>query len=59
MSDIKNTLSADALANVAGGECTPQQYIDLIGQLTRAYEQLIDFTSYVMGRVSGDPPVQP
>jgi hypothetical protein len=59
MSDTKIPLPAEALKNVGGGACTPQQYIDILGQLTNAYEQLIDFTSYVMERVSGDPPVQP
>jgi hypothetical protein len=33
--------------------------MDILGQLTDAYEQLIDFTGYVIGRVSGDPPAQP
>jgi len=59
MSETKKELSSEALKNVGGGECTPQQYLDILGQLTDAYEQLIDFTSYVIGRVNGDPPVQP
>lgn len=59
MSDTKTPLPAEKLTNVGGGECTPQQYMDILGQLTDAYEQLIDFTGYVIGRVSGDPPTQP
>ena len=59
MSETKNALPPEALTNVGGGSCTPQQYIDILGQLTSAYEQLIDFTGYVIGRVAGDPPVQP
>ena len=59
MSDTKPTLPAEALKNIGGGECTPQDYITMVGQLTDAYESLIDFTSYVIGRVAGDPPVQP
>jgi hypothetical protein len=59
MSETKPTLPTEALKNIGGGECTPQEYITIVGQLTDAYESLIDFTSYVIGRVSGDPPVQP
>jgi hypothetical protein len=59
MSETKPTLPAEALKSVGGGECTPQEYLTMVGQLTDAYEALIDFTSYVIGRVSGDPPVQP
>jgi hypothetical protein len=59
MSETKTTVPVEALKNVGGGACTPQQYMDILGQLTDAYEQLIDFTGYVIGRVSGDPPAQP
>ena len=59
MSETKPTLPSETLNSIGGGGCTPQEYLDMVGQLTNAYEALIDFTSYVIGRVSGDPPVQP
>jgi hypothetical protein len=59
MSDTKTEISAESLKKIGGGECTAQEYITIVGQLTDAYESLVDFTSYVMGRISGDPPTQP
>ena len=59
MSETKTTVPADALKNIGGGECTAQDYLSIVGDLTSAYEALVDFTSYVIGRVNGDPPVQP
>ena len=35
-----------------GGACTPQQVAEFIPQLRSAYEGLIDFTVYVMERVT-------
>ena len=49
----KTALTTEQIEKIAGGgECTPQQYIDILKDLTAAYESLIDFTSYVMERVS-------
>lgn len=60
MSESKTEVAVESLTKVGGGsDCSPQQYIDILGQLTTAYEQLIEFTGYVIGRVSGDPPAQP
>lgn len=55
MSDTipRTNLTAEELKAVAGGECTPQEWITILDQLKNSYEQLIDFTSYVIERVSG------
>ena len=54
MSDKPGTnLTAEELKAVAGGECTPEQWISILDNLKQSYEQLIDFTSYVIERVSG------
>lgn len=36
---------------ISGGACTPQQIVEIFGQLKTSYESLIDFTSYVIERV--------
>jgi hypothetical protein len=59
MSDTKSEVSEETLKRVGGGECSVQDYIVLTTQLTDAYESLIDFTSYVIGRINGDPPPAP
>ena len=59
MSDTKTEVGTENLKRIGGGACTAEDYITIVGQLTDAYESLIDFTSYVMGRVAGDPPTQP
>ncbi len=53
MSEEKNEVAAENLTKIGGGDCTPEDYITLVGQLTDAYEGLISFTTYVMERVSG------
>ena len=54
MSDKPHTpLTAEELKAIAGGECTPEQWIGILDNLKQSYEQLIDFTSYVIERVSG------
>ena len=53
MSEQKTEVAAENLQKIGGGECTAQDYVELVGQLTDAYEGLIEFTSYVIGRVSG------
>lgn len=49
-------LSQEQIDAIAGGECTPQEWIDIFGQLKTSYESLIDFTSYVIERVAGGNP---
>lgn len=53
MSEEKNEVAAENLTKIGGGECTAEDYISIVGQLTDAYEGLISFTTYVMERVSG------
>src|SRR5258706_12892488 len=48
----KTELTTQQLEKVGGGYCTPEQLLDLTKSLTDAYETLIDFTSYVMDRIS-------
>jgi hypothetical protein len=46
-------LTEDQVEAISGGICTAQQYADMLTQLKSSYETLIDFTTYVMERVSG------
>ena len=57
MSDNKpgTQLSAEELQAVSGGDCTPEQWLEILNQLKQSYETLIDFTSYVIERVAGTP----
>lgn len=59
MSETGKKLETEQVAQVAGGSCTAEEAQTIIANLTDTYEQLIDFASYVMARVSGDPPVGP
>ena len=34
-----------------GGECSASDVVGILGQLTSAYESLVDFTSHVIERV--------
>jgi hypothetical protein len=58
MSEAKE-VSVENLKNVGGGGCTPEDMILITGQLTGAYESLIEFTTYVIGRIAGDQPPTP
>ncbi len=58
MSDTKE-VSGESLRKIGGGGCTPEEIIEITTQLTDAYESLVEFTTYVIGRVAGDPPAQP
>lgn len=42
----------EQLQRISGGDCTPQEVIDIFDQLKDSYETLIDFTSYVIERVA-------
>lgn len=54
MSDTKPVeVNAEQLQNIGGGGCTPQDLVMITNQLTSAYESLVDFTSHVIGRISG------
>jgi bacteriocin-like protein len=49
----EGVLSEEQLAKISGGDCNLSDYIDALGDLKAAYEQVIDFTSYVIERVAG------
>ena len=59
MSEAGKKLDAAQVEQVAGGTCTAEEAQTIISNLTGTYEELIEFATYVMGRVSGDPPVEP
>ena len=44
-------LTEEQIQAVAGGSCTAEQIVILTNQLKTAYDNLIDFTSYVIERV--------
>jgi hypothetical protein len=48
----KTELTTEQLQKVGGGDCTPEQIMSITKGLTEAYESLVEFTSYVMERVS-------
>lgn len=53
MSDIK-TVSPESASQIGGGsDCTLKDVVELSDKLADAYENLIEFTTYVMERVSG------
>jgi hypothetical protein len=58
MSEAKE-VSVENLKSIGGGGCTVEEIITITGQLTDAYESLIEFTTYVIGRVNGDQPPTP
>jgi hypothetical protein len=45
-------ISEEQLERISGGSCTPEEWIKVFGELKGAYEELIDFTSYVIERVA-------
>lgn len=45
-------ITTEELEAIAGGSCTPQEYLDILGRLGQSYETLIQFTSYVIERVA-------
>jgi hypothetical protein len=52
--DVTQAISVEDAAKIGGGDCTLKDVVDLSGQLANAYENLIEFTTYVMERVSGN-----
>ena len=49
----EGVLSEEQIAKISGGDCSVNDYIIALDQLKAAYEQVIDFTSYVIERVAG------
>jgi len=48
----KFELTEEQLQKIGGGDCTVQDYVDMLGQLKESYDTLVDFTSYVIERVA-------
>jgi hypothetical protein len=46
--------AAQVEAAAAGGECSPEAVVGITESLIEAYENLVDFTSHVIGRVAGE-----
>lgn len=48
-------ISDELLEKISGGagECTVQDYISALSQIKDTYDNLVDFTSYVIERVVG------
>ena len=46
-------LTPEQIEAVSGGSCTPADYAAIVPQLKAAYDGLVDFTVYVMERVTG------
>jgi hypothetical protein len=59
MSDIKVPtipkgldLTQEQIDAISGGECSLQSIAEITAQLKQSYENLVDFTSYVIERVA-------
>jgi hypothetical protein len=51
---VGQALDEAQVTEIAGGDiCTPAQYIEITKSLKESYDNLVDFTSYVMERVLG------
>jgi hypothetical protein len=55
VSRVGSDLTPGQAQAVGGGECDAELLLQLTGQLKEAYDNLVDFTSYVIGRVAGEP----
>ena len=52
---IPKGIDSELAQKVAGGGlCSPDEFNKLISDLRTNYDQLVDFTSYVFDRVSGN-----
>ena len=49
-------LDAEHLNAIGGGNCTVGDLLKLSNELKSAYENLVEFTTYVIERVGGGPP---
>ena len=52
MSDTK-TVTPEAASQIGGGDCTVSDVVQISDKLIDAYENLIEFTTYMMERVNG------
>lgn len=53
MADPK-AISSEVAEKIGGGDCTLKDVVDLSGELTRAYDNLVEFSTYVIERVVGE-----
>ena len=44
-------ITEEQIQRISGGSCTPEEIIKVLGELKEAYDQVVDFTSYVIERV--------
>ena len=53
---VNNELDAAQAAEASGGFslCDPQVLVQITQSLTQSYENLVDFTSHVIGRIAGE-----
>ena len=51
--DAMRNLSDEQLAEIAGGNCTPAELVQVVKDLKDSYDTLVEFTSYVIERVAG------
>ncbi len=47
----RDILTEEQIEKISGGSCTAEDFVVISGQLREAYDNLVDFTSYVMERV--------
>lgn len=45
-------LDDEMLQKIGGGQCTVSDYLTVLNELKTTYETLVDFTSYVIERVT-------
>ena len=45
-------LTEEQLQKIGGGDCTAQEWMEILGRLREGYDNLVDFTSYVIERVA-------
>ncbi len=58
MPEIPKGLDPELVELVSGGAfdmCSPDDIDKIISGLRTNYDQLVDFTSYVIGRIAGEP----
>lgn len=55
LKQVVNSLTPEQLEKIGGGDgtCTASQITEVINDLQRNYDTLVDFTSYVIERVAG------
>ena len=47
-------LTQEAVEKIAGGDCTVTEIQKALEDIQNSYDTLVEFTSYVIGRVAGE-----